>query len=253
MNQIVITRDTVHALPTLVDRAAQALMGARNSAEVLEARDLAGFAYDTAKRTARLAKAKAAHDDLIGAAHRAQAHALEIEAQAKHRLADEYDAAQERGEVATRSDQNLLPDEKKVSVADLGLSHKDIYEARQIRDAERADPGIIRRTLDQQLAARQEPTKAEMRRVISDAAMRAMRGAPKPANRNPNYRPPSPYRSAIVAIVGGCSEMVEGAGDSSPFDLIDAFVDGAERARGIADIRRCRDFLTMILDAANGH
>jgi hypothetical protein len=70
-----------------------------------------------------------------------------IEAGAKRRLADEYDAAQERGEVATRADQNLLLDEKKVSVADIGLTHKDIHEARIIRDAEVADPGIVRRTL----------------------------------------------------------------------------------------------------------
>lgn len=49
------------------------------------------------------------------------------------RLTD--DAAQERGEVATRADQNLLPDEKKVSVGDIGLTHKDIHEARIIRDA----------------------------------------------------------------------------------------------------------------------
>ena len=49
----------------------------------------------------RFQRAKAAHDDLIAATHRAQADALEIEALAKRRLADEYDAAQERGEVAT--------------------------------------------------------------------------------------------------------------------------------------------------------
>jgi hypothetical protein len=46
------------------------------------------------------ALAKDAHDTLIAAAHRAQADALEIEAGAKRRLADEYDDAQERGEVA---------------------------------------------------------------------------------------------------------------------------------------------------------
>lgn len=93
---------------------------------------------------ARFARAKSAHDDVIAAVYRAQADALEIEAMAKRRLADEYDAAQERGEVATRADQNLLPDEKKVSVSDLGLTHKDIHEARQIRDAETAEPGVIR-------------------------------------------------------------------------------------------------------------
>jgi hypothetical protein len=37
---------------------------------------------------------------MAAAVHRAQADALEIEAKAKRRLADEYDAAQERGEVA---------------------------------------------------------------------------------------------------------------------------------------------------------
>jgi hypothetical protein len=44
------------------------------------------------------------HDTLIAATHRAQADALEIEAKAKRRLADEYDAAQERGEVANSGD-----------------------------------------------------------------------------------------------------------------------------------------------------
>jgi hypothetical protein len=48
-----------------------------------------------------LSKAKGAHDTLIAAAHRAQADALEIETGAKRRLADEYDAALERGEIHT--------------------------------------------------------------------------------------------------------------------------------------------------------
>jgi len=50
-----------------------------------------------AKLAARLARIKQAHDDLISAAHRVQADAIEIEALAKRRLADEYDAAQARG------------------------------------------------------------------------------------------------------------------------------------------------------------
>jgi hypothetical protein len=39
-------------------------------------------------------------------------------------LADGHDGAQDRREVATLADQNLLPDEKKVSVAYMGLIHK---------------------------------------------------------------------------------------------------------------------------------
>ena len=53
------------------------------AAEVLEARDSASIIYDAAKKAARMAKAKGAHDELIVKAHRAQADALEIEAAAK--------------------------------------------------------------------------------------------------------------------------------------------------------------------------
>lgn len=73
------------------------------------------------------------------------ANALEIDAQAKRRLADEYDAAQERGEVkanggdrvSTVSRRNSAP-----AAADIGLRRDQIHEAREIRDAEDADPGI---------------------------------------------------------------------------------------------------------------
>jgi hypothetical protein len=165
-------------LRTLVDRATTILVYARTAAEILEAREIAGLAYDVAKRASRLQRAKDAHDALIGAAHRAQAHALEIEAQVKHRLADEYGAAQERGEVATGSVRtDIVPDENDVrpaTAAELGLSRKDIHEARLIRDAERADPGIVRRTLDEQLARGEEPTRAALRRAVATKLDRAL-------------------------------------------------------------------------------
>lgn len=62
----------------------------------------------------------------------------EIVAAAKRKLADEYDAAQERGEVGqsgSRSDLVSNGNEVPPSAADLGISRKDIHEARQIRDA----------------------------------------------------------------------------------------------------------------------
>jgi hypothetical protein len=72
---------------------------------------MARFAYDAAKSAARLRRAKGAHDDLVLAAHRLQGDALKIEARAKYRLAEEYDAAQERGEVASRGQPRNVPDE----------------------------------------------------------------------------------------------------------------------------------------------
>ncbi|SED77365.1 hypothetical protein SAMN05519104_4328 [Rhizobiales bacterium GAS188] len=168
------TRDAITGLPALVDKAARALAGARSSAEVLEAREMAGFAYDAAKRAGRLAKAKGAHDSLIAAAHRAQADALEIETKAKQRLAEEYDAAQDRGEVAPEGRPKTILDENsffKPTAADIapGLT-KLVHEGRLARAAEKACPGIVRRTLVETLERGKEPTKAAVDRVINAVA-----------------------------------------------------------------------------------
>ncbi len=96
--------------------------------------------------------------------HRRQADFLEIEALAKRMLADEYDGAQERGEVAGPKDGKLgrSDGERLPTAADIGLPRKDIHDARLIRDAEAADPGIVRRTLDEKIASGEEPTKAAL-------------------------------------------------------------------------------------------
>lgn len=169
---------SVNSLPAMIDRAVKQLASATSAAEVLDARDIASVAYDAAKKAARLARAKGAHDELIAKAHRSQADALEIEAAAKRRLADEYDAAQERGEVAK---QGNIPEQNVSTLADIGLTAKDIHEAREIRDAEDADPGIVRRTLDADLSANQEPTKASVRKAIKAIKEGTMEGEPQVA------------------------------------------------------------------------
>ena len=91
--------------------------------------------------------------------------ALEIEAGAKRRLADEYDAAQERGEVVGPNDgQHIaVPDGNgKATVADIGLTRKDIHEARLIRDAEAAQPGVVRQTIDEALVKGDEPSRGHV-------------------------------------------------------------------------------------------
>jgi hypothetical protein len=102
-----------------------------------------------------------------------QADALEIEALAKRRLADEYDAAQERGEVARVSDgrRSSKAEDLKPTAADIGLSHKEIHEARQIRDAEKRDPGVVRRTVDAAVRAGKVSAKNLATRSACGAAV----------------------------------------------------------------------------------
>ena len=242
-------------LPTLVADAAAALVNARDAAEVLEARDLATLAYDVAKRTARLAKAKQAHDDLIVAAHRAQAHALQIEARAKLRMADEYDAAQERGEVAsTGQHARAVPDgnsSSRATVADIGLSRKDIHEARLVRDAERAQPGIVGRTLKEQMDRGEEPTRAALRKMVVDAAMRGLRGGgSRKRARNPLYQP-NPAYDASAGIDGCCTRIADYLDAHGAKFILSGCLDAPMLERSVAKMTRGRDALTTILEAAH--
>lgn len=236
------------SLPALVDRASQALAGARGSAEVLEARDMASFAYDIAKRTARLEKAKDAHDSLVAAAHRAQADALEIEAKAKRRLADEYDAAQERGEVRAPRERTTSKPEA-VGPSELGLTHKAIHEARQIRDAEAADPGIVRRTLDERLDAGEEPTRTALRQAVVEASLRGLRPErASPADRrNPIYEP-NPAYDAMCRVTGACNAINEKFDEYAMEFIAAGFVDNAQKRREAKVVREAIKNLTTFVE-----
>lgn len=252
---LTVTPAKLHDLPTLIDRAAAVLANARGAAEILEARDLAGFAYDIARRASRMATAKKAHDELIAVAHRAQAHALQIEAQAKMRLADEYDAAQQRGDIGQPTGRpKVVPDENDLlppTAAELGLTRKEIHEARLVRDAEAAVPGIVRSTLDEQLDRGEEPTKAALRKMVVDAAMRGLRGGgSRKRARNPLYQP-DPAFDASAGIDSCCTRIadlldVHGAGF-----ILSGCLDTPMLERSVAKMARGRDALNTILEAAN--
>lgn len=172
----------IDGLPVLVQRAADALLAAKTSAEVLEARDVAGIAYTAAKIAGRLARAKQAHDSLLSEVYRAQADAIRVVAGAKIRLADEYDAAQERGDVAGQDRTCVGTDNAPSTAEDIGLRRDEIHEARQIRDAERENPGLINRALDAMVKPEPthddpnpkpvEPTKAKLHREIIEKPRR---------------------------------------------------------------------------------
>jgi hypothetical protein len=238
-------------LPSLIDRAAAALVQARSSAEILEAKAAARDAYDAAKKAARLSKAKGAHDTLIAAAHRAQADALEIEAQAKRRLADEYDAAQERGEVAGPSDRhsNSRAEANKATATEIGLTHKEIHEARTIRDAELADPGIVRRVLDDKLERDEEPTRAALREAVTEAAMRGLRGRRAPSRKNPLYVPPSPAGAAWTNVYGTARAFVEWATDTNVKLAVAGLNERDDsQASNIRAVRDCANVFNAIVE-----
>jgi len=63
----------------------------------------------------------------------------------------------------------------------LGLTRQQVHEARQIRDAERAQPGIVHRTLNDRVQCGEEPTKAALRlQLLANDPTRQASGTPLP-------------------------------------------------------------------------
>lgn len=245
--------EATSSLPAMVQRAANQLATATNHAEILEAKETASAGFDEAKRAARFAKAKGAHDEIISNIHRRQADFLEIEAMAKRRLADEYDAAQDRGEIASHGGgRNFKVPEgnvETVTAADIGLSRKDIHEARIIRDAEAAEPGIARRALDARLAQGQEPTKAALREAVTEAARRGIKGVPAPSNKNPMYRAPTQAGAAWTHLYGTCRGLAEWATDENQLLAMHGRAERTDdQSANMAAVRRAADFLNRFLE-----
>lgn len=157
-------------LAALVERA----RGLLDDGDVAAARFLADYAYTHADMAARAAKRLTASAGLVAKAHRLQGDALLIEAQARIRIADEWDAAEQRGEISRggRPPRDAGEGEKPVSdgngftARDTGLTRKEISEARKLRDAEQRQPGIAERAIAARLEQGLAPTKANLRATI---------------------------------------------------------------------------------------
>lgn len=258
MNALLPIEQSVN-LPVLLQQASSRLANATNAAEILEAKVSAEIVYDEAKRARRFAEAKGAHDTVTAAALRAQADANEIIAQAQRRLADEYDAAQDRGEVAKAGGdrQSKIPDGNNapVSAAAIGLTAKEVFEARTVRDAEAASPGIVRQALDGMLARGDEPTKAALRRELTEAARQGIRGSfTAPSNKNPNYRAPTRAGGAWTHLYGVCRAMSEWASEENVSLALSGRRERQDdQSSNIAAVRKAADILNRFVENFDAH
>ena len=185
-------RDITVPLTNLIAQAILTLDGATSAAQVLEAERQADVAYDAAAVAERHQRRRGAHDEILTACRQMMADAAVIKARAEIRLADEWDAAQARGEVARAGGnrQSIIHNaDNAPTQAELGVDPRQISRARRTRDAERADPDIIRRTVDAAVREGRAPTRAGVGRAIERASGRA---APTRATRAPAAPEPTP-------------------------------------------------------------
>jgi phage N-6-adenine-methyltransferase len=170
-------------LPAIIDRARHRLAEARTSAEVLEARAAAKAALHYAK--------------LQKAANETQADCLSMIKRAELRMADEIDAAQDRGEVERPGgDRKIIvrsADNDPAAYHELGISRQRVAEWRELRDAgEHVIDEAIQAALDEGRA----PTNADV-----DRAVKARHHRTRFTGENEWYTPPE-YVDAARACLG---------------------------------------------------
>ncbi|MEB5155754.1 hypothetical protein RXR53_28095, partial [Pseudomonas aeruginosa] len=129
----------------------------------------------------------------------------------------------------------------------------DIYEARQIRDAEAADPGVVRRALDAKIEAGEEPTKAALREAVLEAARQGYRPT-VPSNKNPHYRAPTQAGAAWQHLYGNCRALVEWASEEALQMALNGRTERSDdQSANMAAVRKCADILNRIVGTFDAH
>jgi hypothetical protein len=145
MNQLVVVESESESLPALLDRAAQRLIGARTSAEVLEAKKIAELALHLAKVT--------------DAANETHADCLRIIFLAQNRIVDAVDADPN---VAPRGWKSDVQRSDITTLDEIGIDRRRLAEWRELRDAGEE----VEQALQFILGEGRAPTKAEVRNTI---------------------------------------------------------------------------------------
>lgn len=129
-------------LPALIDAARTTLAEAKTSAEVLEAKAQAQAALHYSKVTK--------------AALQVQGDCLKMVCRAEERFAEEIDAGQERGEIATGRPSKVLD---QATLSDIGVTAPQVSDFRKVRDLGGDKVGEI---IDKAVSEGRAPTKAEV-------------------------------------------------------------------------------------------
>jgi len=204
-------------LTPMIRRAADALAQAVTIADVHDAKRKASAAYDAATVIERHLRAAAEQVELIAEYRQAIGEALKLEFAAMVRIADECDAAQGRGELATQAHGGAniphgVPNENTVlkTLTDIGLKRKLVHEARIVRDAEQAEPGIVVKTIDEKLKAGGAPIRTDVQRATKRIVDRE-KAKTAPKQTAPHWQPPASSQRASASVPTGKFDLPKNA------------------------------------------
>ncbi|NTG20026.1 SAM-dependent methyltransferase [Agrobacterium rhizogenes] len=153
------------ALALRIERARVAF----DAGDVDLAQFLSSASYEESKAAVSFGRRVKAKRELQEKARSLEADALYIWTQCDMHFAEQWEKAVDEGRVL-KGRPKSVPDENAFTAEEIGLSRKEIHEARKILAAERREPGIVKRALEARLAAGLEPTRANLRAAVGTAS-----------------------------------------------------------------------------------
>lgn len=165
MNALSPIHADTSSLVATVERARVLL----DEGDVQAARLLAGGAYAEAQAAGGYAAKVKASRQLIEKFHALQADALEVETYATIRLSEIVDEAQKQGAIGRpgrpgRAEKVQGSDH--FTLEEAGLDKRRLHEARKLAEAERAEPGIVKRAIQARMDEGFAPTRANLGHAI---------------------------------------------------------------------------------------
>ena len=130
---------------------------------------LASGAYDQAKAAGGYAERVKASRTLVDKARRLQADALKIEALSYCAMADAVDEAQEKGAISRGGRPKTVDGDDSFTLVDVGIDRDHLYQARKLRNAEKANPGFVETIIETRLSEGLEPSRASLKKAAGHA------------------------------------------------------------------------------------
>ncbi|MDH6265521.1 hypothetical protein M2360_000911 [Rhizobium sp. SG_E_25_P2] len=134
--------------------------------DLARARHLARRVYNEAVQASDLANKAKVSEELRAKARLLRANAVRIESLCTISIADYVDDAQAKGMMPKKGRPNNISVGNIFTLDDLGMSPKQLHEARALRDHVRTQPGFIDAVIQTQLDQGLEPSRAAVKHAI---------------------------------------------------------------------------------------
>jgi hypothetical protein len=167
---------------------------------------LASGAYAQAKAAGGHAERVKASRSLVEKARRLQADALKIEALSYCAMADAVDDAQEKGAISRGGRPKTVDGDDSFTLNDAGIDRDHLYQARKLRNAEKANPGFVETIIEARLSEGLEPSRASLKKAAHAIGTKT---ATKDERGDDLYETPVEAMRALLALESFSRNVLE--------------------------------------------